>query len=217
MKRALLLGAAGVFAAAPADRLCAQTVGLGLHGVFADYREQTSSLHYSGSGGALTGWINRGKFSADITFTSVNYEPDSDGTATTKFKASQVDGRVRWYLAGGVSAEAGFTKRTVDPEFEAQSVGAIRFGVRGHYLLGPGADIAARANYLGGAKFSGGGKSSLGVEMGLALSVGKTNGRLRFLGEYEFQRFNRTTDNGSGTLKVPLQQSIARVGVGVGF
>lgn len=209
--------AVGTLFAGPPLRLSAQMAGVGVHGVFADYREQSSSLHYSGSGGAVTGWLARGKFSADVTFTSVNYDPDSDGTAIAKFKSTQLDGRVRWFLASGVSAEVGFTKRTVDPEFEAQSVGAVRAGVHGHYLLGPGADITLRANYLAGAKFSGGGKAPFGFETGLGLSVGKTNGRFRILGQYEFQRFNRTTNNGGGTLKVPLQQSLARVGLGVGF
>ena len=80
-----------------------------------------------------------------------------------------------------------------------------------------GADITVRANYLGGAKFSGGGNSSLGIEMGLGLSVGKANGRYRLTGDYEFQRFNRSTDNGSGEVKVPIQQALARIGLAVGF
>lgn len=197
--------------------LAAQTVGLGVQGVFGDYREQTGSLHYTGSGGALTAWAAKGKFGAEVVVTGITYKPADDGTAVDEFKATQIDARLRYYIAGAVSVEAGFTNRTVDKEFAAQEVGAIRFGARGHYVLGPGADIVFRANYLGGAKFSGGGKASLGVEFGLGLSVGKSNGRYRVIGDYEFQRFNRTTDNGSGTIKVPLQQAVARIGVAVGF
>ncbi|MBI1967718.1 MAG: hypothetical protein HYS40_06990 [Gemmatimonadetes bacterium] len=192
-------------------------MSFGVQGVLASYREQTSALRFSGKGAAVSAWAARGKFSADVAFTAINYEPAADGTAVDDFKASQFDARVRYYLASGVSLEAGFTNRTADPDLAAQSVGAIRLGVRGHYLLGPGADILIRANYLGGAKFSGGGSSSLGVEFGLGLSVGKSNGRYRVTGDYEFQRFNRTTDNGSGEVDVPLQQALARIGVAVGF
>src|SRR3970282_2692908 len=96
--------------------------------------------------------------------------------------------RDSWCLVSGVSAGRVVTPRPADPEFDAQSVGAIRLGVRGHYLLGPGADITVRANYLGGAKFSGGGSSSLGIEMGLGLSGGKTHGRYRRPGDDEVQR-----------------------------
>jgi len=201
----------------PPNRLTAQAFGVGVQGVFADYREQTSNLRYTGSGASVTGWVARGKFGADLSFTSVSYDPDNSGFAVDKFKAKQIDARVRWLVVSTASVELGFTKRTADPDFAAQSVGAIRAGVRGHYLLGPGADILFRAAYLGGAKFSGGGSSSLGVEFGLGLSVGKGNGRFRVTGDYEFQRFNRTTDNGSGKVKVPLQQALARIGVGVGF
>lgn len=208
------LGGLMLLAVYPSNRLVAQTVGLGVQGVLASYREQSSAIRFTGKGVAVSASVARGKFSGDVAFANVDYEPD--GTIG-RFKARQLDARARWYVASGVSAEVGFTKRTADPEFDAQSVGAVRIGARGHYLLGPGADIVFRANYLGAAKFSGGGSSSLGVEFGLGLSVGKSNGRYRLTGDYEFQRFNRTTDNGSGEVKVPLQQALARIGVGVGF
>jgi hypothetical protein len=209
------IGAAALLLSAyPAIRLSAQTVGIGIQGVFASYREQSSALQFSGQGFAATAWLARGRLGADFAFTNIDYEPE---VIVGRFKARQIDARVRYLVASGVSAEVGFTKRTADPDFDAQSVGAIRVGVRAAYLLGPGADITARANYLAGAKFSGGGQSPFGVEMGLGISVGKTNGRFRLIGDYEFQRFNRTTDNGSGEVKVPIQQTIARLGLGVGF
>ena len=211
--RAVSLGVIGL-TAYPPIRLSAQMVGVGVQGVLAGYREQSSAIRFTGTGVAVSAWAARGKFSADVALASIDYEPDE---TIGRFKARQLDARARWYRVSGVSAEVGFTTRTADPEFDAQSVGAIRLGVRGHYLLGPGADITVRANYLGGAKFSGGGSSSLGIEMGLGLSVGKTNGRYRLTGDYEFQRFNRVTDNGSGEVKVPIQQALARIGVAVGF
>ena len=207
---------AGLMALAvyPSTRLPAQTVGLGIQGVVASYREQTSALQFSGQGFAASAWLARGKLGADVVFTNIDYEPE---VIVGRFKARQLDARVRYLVASGVSAEVGFTNRTADPDFDAQSVGAIRVGVRAAYLLGPGADITARANYLAGAKFSGGGQSPFGIEMGLGISVGKSNGRFRLTGDYEFQRFNRTTDNGSGEVKVPIQQTVARIGLGVGF
>lgn len=198
----------------PSSRLSAQTVGLGIQGVLASYREQSAALQFSGKGFAASAWLARGKLGADIVFTNIDYEPE---VVVGRFKARQLDARVRYLVASGVSAEVGFTKRTADPDFDAQSVGAVRVGARAAYLLGPGADITARANYLAGAKFSGGGQSPFGIEVALGISVGKSNGRFRFTGDYEFQRFNRTTDNGSGEVKVPIQQTVARIGLGVGF
>jgi hypothetical protein len=161
--------------------------------------------------------FKKGRVSGDGSFLATSYQPVDDGFGFEDFKTTQVDARLRYYIASGVSAEVGFTRRNVDPAFTAQSAAAGRFGLYASYLLGPGANLALRGNYLAGAKFSGGGTAPFGLEVGLGLSVGAANGRWRVTADYEFQRFNRVTDNGSGEVKVPLQQALARVGAAVGF
>ena len=186
-------------------------ISVGAQGAFAEYREVDSSLAYKGSGAAGTAMVSWRKFGADVEFAKLTFDPDGGG-ATQSFKSTQVDVHLRYYIAGQVSLETGFTKRTMDPEFAAQSMGAVRVGVRGLYNIGPGASLALRGNYLAGSKFSGGGSAGFGIELGLGVSVGRSDGRYRLTGDYGFQRVNRKT-----TSAVPIQQSLARVGVAVGF
>jgi len=70
-----------------------------------------------------------------------------------------------------------------------------------------------------GPKFSGGGSiSALGaVRLGLGLTVDALHGRLRVTGDYEFQSVSRTTDDGSGSISAPIQQSLGRVGFAIAF
>lgn len=214
MKAAALL----VLACAPAG-LCAQHVVVGPQVVFADYRETSANLHYRGSGGAATASFAWKKFGADVSFSGVTYKPTSDGTAVAQFKVKQFDVRLRYYIAGPASAELGFVKREADPEFEAQSVGAVRAGARLTYLLGPGVRMGLRSGLLFGSKFSGGGTSSAvgSVELGLGVGIDGLKGKLRITGDYEFQRIARKTDTGSGEVDVPIQQALGRVGVALAF
>lgn len=216
MTRASLL--AGLLIALP-PVLAAQRfqINAGANVVFGDYKETSAALHYQGGGAGFWVGLTKGKFSADGALASVSYQPVDDGLGFEDFKATQIDARARYYLASGISAEAGFTRRMMDPEFAAQSVAAARLGLRASYLLGPGANLSIRGNYLAGAKFSGGGKAAFGLEVGLGLSVGASNGRWRVTADYEFQRFNRTTDGSGVETKVPLQQALARVGAALGF
>jgi hypothetical protein len=55
------------------------------------------------------------------------------------------------------------------------------------------------------------------LELGLTMGVDALRGRLRFTGDYDFQRISRKTDDGSGPVDVPIQQSLGRVGVAVVF
>jgi hypothetical protein len=217
MRRAGFVSA-GLLVVLPAV-LAAQRFQLSAGGnvVFGDYRETSAALHYQGGGAGFWVGLGKGKFTADAALASLSYKPVDDGFGFEDFKATQIDARARYYLASGISAEAGFTRRVMDPEFAAQSVAAGRIGLRASYLLGPGANLAVRGNFLPGAKFSGGGKASLGLEVGLALSVGASNGRWRVTADYEFQRFNRTTDGSGVETKVPLQQALARVGAALGL
>jgi len=192
-------------------------INAGANFIFGDYKETAAALHYQGGGAGLWVGLSKGKLSADAAFAGLTYKPVDDGFGFEDFKTTQIDARLRYYIASGISGEVGLTRRKADPEFAAQSAAAGRIGLRARYLLGPGADLTVRGNYLAGGKFSGGGKAAFGLEVGLGLSVGAGNGRWRVTADYEFQRFNRTTESGGVTNKVPLQQALARVGAALGF
>ena len=216
MSRRVLLIAALVCGATP---LAGQKIKLNAGGQFAfgDYKETAAALHFQGSGAGFWAGFGKGKLSADGSVLFMSYKPVDDGFGYEDFKSTQIDARLRYYLASGISAEVGLTRRVMDPDFTAQSAAAARIGLRASYLLGPGANLGLRGNYLAGGKFSGGGTASFGLEVGLGLSVGAVNERWRVTADYEFQRFNRVTDNGSGEVKVPMQQALARLGAAVGF
>jgi hypothetical protein len=82
--------------------------------------------------------------------------------------------------------------------------------------LGPNGGVAARVNYLAGAKFSGGGSAPFAMDVGLSAFYAFARGRLRITGESQFQHFSRTVDVG-GTQDVPIQQVLGRLGLAVGF
>lgn len=203
----------------PSNRLSAQQFAVGLQAVFGDYREVSADLHYRGTGGGVAGSFGWRKFTIAASFASVTYDSAAGSSATASFKATQLDVRLRYPLTGPVSAELGFMNRKADPEFEAQSVGAVTAGARVAYLLGPGVRMGLRGGLLFGPKFSGGGKASpLGaLELGLAMEVDALRGRLRFTGDYDFQRVARTTGSGAGKADVPIQQALGRVGIAVAF
>ena len=203
----------------PSFQLSAQHFSVGPQIAFGDYREISSDLRYNGGGIGAKATVEWKKFSADVVLSKVKYKPDSHGTATTEFDASEVDVRLRYYITGPVSGELGFINRKVDPEFEAQAVGAITAGAQMAYLLGPGVRMALRGGLLLGAKYSGGGTTSgLGaLQLGLGLTVDALHGRVRVTGDYGFQRFSRKTDDGSGALPAPIQQSLGRIGFAVVF
>jgi hypothetical protein len=201
-----LLAATGVSARA-------QTVLLGVHGALGDYREVSSNLrfHGSGVGGSLA--LRFGRFSAEGGLTRVSYDPRDGNAGLASFKSTQIDARLGVDVASGLTAEVGLLRRTVDPELSAQEMGAARIGVRYSKLIGPGATVGLRGNYLAGAKFTGQGSAGLAFELGLLVSVGPQNGRYRLTADYGFQRIDRKV----GTAKTPIEQSLVRLGVAVGF
>ncbi len=205
--------------AQPLNRLTAQHVSIGPQLVFGDYREVSSDLHYRGGGIGAKATVEWKKFSADVVLSKVKYKPTDPGSTNTEFDASEVEVRLRYYITGPVSGELGFINRKADPEFEAQSVGAITAGAQMAYLLGPGVRMALRGGLMFGAKYSGGGTTSgLGaLQLGLGLTVDALHGRVRVTGDYGFQRFSRETDDGSGALPAPIQQSLGRIGFAVAF
>lgn len=204
-------------AAMGAQGLMAQSLALGPELIIADYRETFRALHYRGTGfgGAITASYK--KLSADLAYAQVGYEPAEDGDAVTAFDARQFDARLRYYLAGPASAELGVTTRQVDPEFAAQEVGAVRIGVRLSQAVDPAVRLFLRGNYLAAARFSGGGSAPFGLELGLGVAGDLARGRVRLSAGYEFQYFDRKTDDGSGEVSVPLQQAVVRFGVAGSF
>ena len=201
-----LLAATGVSARA-------QTVLLGVHGALGDYREVSSNRRFKGSGVGGSLALRLGRFSAEGALTRDSYDPRDGNAGLTSFKSTQIDARLGVDVASGLTAEVGLLRRTVDPELSAQEMGAARIGVRYSKLIGPGATIGVRGNYLAGAKFTGQGSAGLAFELGLLVSVGPQNGRYRLTADYGFQRIDRKV----GTAKTPIEQSLVRLGVAVGF
>jgi len=202
----------------PTFQLSAQHFSVGPQIAFGDYKEVSPDLHYRGSGLAVKATFAWKKMSAEAVASRLKYKPEG-GAATTDFDASEVDVRVRYLIAGPVSGELGFINRKTDPEFEAQSVGAVVVGARVAYLLGPGVHMALNGGVLAGSKFSGGGTVSAlaAIQLGLGMTVDALKGRLQLTGDYGFQRFSRETDDGSGPASAPIQQSVGRIGVAIAF
>ena len=214
----LILVVAVSLSVSPTVRLSAQHFSLGPQIAFGDYKEVSPDLHYRGGGMAVKATFSWKKMSAEAVASKLKYKPEG-GAATTDFDASEIDVRLRYLIAGPVSGELGFINRKTDPEFEAQSVGAVVVGARIGYLLGPGVHLSLNGGVLAGSKFSGGGTvSALGaIQLGLGMSVDALKGRLQLTGDYGFQRFSRETDDGSGPASAPIQQSVGRIGLSIAF
>jgi hypothetical protein len=210
MNRAWMVGGVLALVSAPA---AAQIVSLGVQGALGDYREVSSNLRYRGFGGGATVWLQYNRFSAEGSVSRVNYDPRDKNSGLTSFKATQLDARIGVDLAAGFTAEAGVIRRTVNPELSAQEMGAGRIGVRYAKQIGPGAMVGLRGSYLVAAKFTGAGTAGLAFELGLLASVGAQNGRYRFTMDYGFQRVDRKVNNTSA----PIEQSLVKLGVAVGF
>jgi len=206
------------FAVAPVG-LAAQHFSVGPQLAFGDYREVSADLHYRGAGIGAAASFTWKKLSADVGFSKLTYKPADDGTAASDFDATEIDVKLRYFIAGPVSAQLGFVNRKADPEFEAQSIGGATVGARMAYLLGPGVHMSLDGGLIVGTKFSGGGTASaLGAfRLGLGLAVDAARGRVRLTGDYDFQRIIRKTDDGSGAVDVPIQQSLGRIGVAIAF
>ena len=116
------LAAAALLACSPALAAQRLQINAGATAVFGDYKETSAALHYQGGGAGFWIGLSRGRFAADAALASVSYQPVDDGFGFEDFKATQIDARARYYIASGISAEAGFTRRVMDPEFAAQSV-----------------------------------------------------------------------------------------------
>ncbi len=203
--------------ALPARSLRGQHVSLGPLWGIADYREVAAGLRYRGTGYGGVVSLRFHRLRAEAAVARLTFDTAGGSTAGQGFKATQIDAWVAYDVSRFASLLVGLTRRTADPEFEAQSIGAVRVGARSAYEIGPGAVVSLRANYLGASKFSGGGRAPFAMELALGLDV-RLFGRIRGMGSYEFQRLDRKTDpGGGGTISVPIQQSLARIGAAVAF
>ena len=212
MRRAVLVLLLGATAAP----LAAQRFVFGLAAVGGDYREATNDLRYDVTGISGTALLTLGRFAAEAVLSGLTYKPDTGGTAVDQFEATQFDGYLRYRALRWASLELGVTSRDVKDEFRAQSAAAFRIGVHSAAALGANGGVAARVNYLAGAKFSGGGSAPFAMDVGLSAFYAFARGRLRVTGESQLQHFNRTVDVG-GTQDVPIQQVVGRLGLAVGF
>jgi len=188
-------------------------VTVGPQFVLASYREVASGLRYQGSGFGGAASARYRKLSAEVGVVRLTLDPATGSAATNGFTATEVDAWVAYDLATYASVEAGVIRRTADPEFDAQSVGAVRIGARSFYEIGPGATVLFRANYLAAPKFSGGGHARFSVDLGLGLDV-RLAGRLHGTAGYTFQRISRKTNpGGTAEIDAAIQETVARVGI----
>jgi hypothetical protein len=196
-----------------------QHLTIGPQVALADYREVASGLRYNGTGFGAAATARRDQLSVEASVVRFTFDPSSGSTATQGFTATRVDAWVAYAVAAYASIEVGVLHRSVDPEFDAQAVGAVRVGARSFYDLGPGATVSFRADYLAAAKFSGGGHATVSLDLGLGLDV-RLAGRLHGTAAYAFDRMNRKTKpGGTGVqeLDAPIQETTARVGLALGF
>src|SRR5213593_4328863 len=192
-------------------------VTVGPQVVLASYREVASGLRYQGTGfgGAVAGRFRR--LSAEAVVTRVTLDPTDGSAALEGFTVTQVDAWVAYDVAPYASLEVGVAHRSADPEFDAQSVGAVRVGARAFSELGAGATATFRADYLAAPQFSGGGHAAFSLDLGLGLDV-QLAGHVHGTAAYTFQRIDRRTNpGGTGDVDAPIQETVARVGVSLAF
>ena len=198
--------------------LRAQQVTVGAGYALADYREQADFLHFNGGGPTATVAVERGRLALRVDGWHLDLDPEKNAAPPLEpFTFDQLNIRLGLRAMSVVSVEAGYMKRWVDPSRAAQSLSAATLGLRAAYPLAPGAEVAVRTAYVAGTDFSGGGSAPFGIELGLSAAYGPGSGRFRVTGDYEFQRIDRRTDQNGSRLSVPIQSSLARVGLRVRF
>ena len=196
-----------------ARRADAQRISAGAQYAFAEYAEQGATLHFDGTGSS--GYVSLGWRRFDISYSGahLSFVPTTAGSVAEPFDITQSDFTLRVRATRLFSVEAGFLDREVKPLNAAQSVGAIRLGALMAIPLAAGADVAVRASYLAGSKFSGGGSAPFGVALGLGVSYAPWWERVRVTGDLEFLRLDRSITRTEGHVPAPIQSSTARLGV----
>jgi opacity protein-like surface antigen len=201
-----------------ASSAAAQQVTIGGGYALADYREQAAFLRFRGSGPTVSVAAERGRLAlrADASHLSLDPSGESSGSLES-FTLDQFSVRMSVRTMHFVAIEAGYFRRSAAPSRAAQSYSAATLGVRAAYPLAPGADVALRTAYVAGTDFTGGGSAPFGLELGLAAAYGPGSGRFQLTGDFEFQRIDRRTDQNGSRLSVPIQSSVARLGLAVRF
>ena len=213
MRLAALIGL--TLAAAP---LSAQQVTLGAGFAFSDYREQADFLHFRGAGPAALLTVERGRLALRADAWHLSMDPTGEAAAGLEsFTVDEINVRVGVRAVSVLAIEAGYLHRSVAPSRAAQSYSAATLGLRAAYPLAPGAEVAVRTSYVAGTDFTGGGSAPFGIELGLSAGYGPGSGRFRVTGDYGFQRIDRHTDQNGTRLSVPIQSSVARLGLAVRF
>lgn len=210
MRRASLIS--GMVFAALAARADAQVVRLRADVVHMTYQEARAGRDGSGTGAGFGLEFRVHRFRVDGRALFVNITPD-DGSVATGFDATQIDVRVGYAVTQFLQIEAGGGRRYIDPDFLAQEVGLARIGLFSENRVSRIASFWLRGAYLFATEFTGGGSSDLAFELGLGVGVGTPNGRFRVHSEYEFQRIDRSVN----AVDVPIQTSVARFGIAIGF
>jgi hypothetical protein len=215
MRRQILALSLAMLTTAP---LTAQQITIGGGYALADYREQASFLHFRGDGPTAMLTVERGRLSLRVDASHLSLDPSGDAAASLEaFTIDQFSARVAVRTMSLVAVEAGFFRRSTAPSRAAQSYSAATVGVKAAYPLAPGADVVLRTAYVAGTDFSGGGSAPFGIELGLGAAYGPGTGRVRVTGDYEFQRIDRRTDQNGTQISVPIQSSVARLGLAVRF
>jgi hypothetical protein len=198
--------------------LAAQEFTVGGGYALTDYREQATFLHFRGSGPTAVLNMARGRIALRAEASHLSLDPTGDASNSLEgFTADQFSVRLGVRTYSVVAVEAGWFRRSIAPSRAAQSYSALTLGLKAAYPLAPGADIGLRTAYVAGSDFTGGGSAPFGIELGLAAAYGPGSGRFRVTGDFDFQRIDRRTDQNGTRLSVPIQSSMARVGLEVKF
>jgi hypothetical protein len=203
-----------VLLAAP---LSAQQVSVGAGYALADYREQAAFLHFRGNGPTASLTLAYNRWGLEVGASHLSFDPAVEGSSLEPFALDQISARLSMQAMSFVAVEGGLFRRSASPGRGAQSYNALTLGLKAAYPLAPGADVALRTAYVAGTGFSGGGSAPFGIDLGLAVAYGPSRSRVRLTGDYEFQRIDRHTEQDGARLDVPIQTSVARLGLAVKF
>jgi hypothetical protein len=206
-----------VLLAVVATRADAQRISAGAQIAFAEYSEQGASLRFDGGGPSAHVSLGWRRFDVSFSAAHLAFVSTEAGDVAEPFDVTQTDLTLRVRATRLVSVEAGFVDREVKPLLAAQSVATMRVGALMAIPLAAGADVAVRASYLAGSKFSGGGSAPFGVEIGLGVSYAPWWERVRVTGDLEFLRLDRSIASTAGRIPAPIQSSTARLGVMVTY
>jgi hypothetical protein len=193
-----------------AGRAEAQKIRFGLSGLGMSYAETSAGRSWDGGGGAGSVVLRVGRFGLDAYGFTAKLKADS--ATVSDFDMLQGDVRASFFIVPVIAIELGFGRRATDPDFATQDFGLWRFGILSEMPLTSLGLIWIRGAYLA-PKFEGGGDVGLSAEVGLGIAVGTANGRFRVRADYEFQRIDREVEGQD----VPIQTSLAKLGVEVGF